>query len=183
MSYRKVTPEVVERARTLREEFGYSWKKIADIEGVARSTLCVHMQEPLGAWKTAVKMVATIEKDQAERRRKGRPLLDIRDDLTVENVYQKFRKTPRCERTGLKFVGIIGSPYIPSLDRIDAGGPYTMSNIRIVRWVHNQARNNLSVEDYDEICKEAVRYVTTGQPAEEAPVGPPFDFSETADDD
>ena len=182
MSYRKVTIEVEERARALREEFGYSWQKIADIEGVARSTLCVHMQEPLGAWKMAVRMVTTIEKDQAERRRKGRLLLDIRDDLTVENVYQKFLKTDRCEVTGLKFVGIISSPYIPSLDRIDAGGPYTMTNIRIVRWTHNRARNSQSVDDYLENCKEVVHYDTTGQPLEEGPVGPDFDFSETADD-
>lgn len=182
MSYRKVTPEVVERARALREEFGYVWQKIADLEGVALSTLHDHMQEPLGAWKMVKRMVATIEKDQAERRRKGRPLLDIRDDLTVENVYQKLLKTRVCEVSGLPFVGIIGSPYIPSLDRIDAGGPYMMSNIRIVRWTHNRARNSQSEEDYLDNCKEAAHYADTGQPAEEGPVGPPFDFAETVHD-
>jgi hypothetical protein len=51
-----------------------------------------------------------------------------------------------CEVTKLPFVMVSKDPFSPSLDRIEAGGPYTKINCRLVALIYNLARNNFSDE-------------------------------------
>lgn len=47
----------------------------------------------------------------------------------------------KCEVTGLPFEWSIGSPWAPSLDRIDSARGYTHENTQLVCWIYNQAKN------------------------------------------
>lgn len=46
-----------------------------------------------------------------------------------------------CEATGLSFEWGTGSPWAPSIDRIDSARGYTMDNVQVVCWIYNQAKN------------------------------------------
>jgi len=63
-----------------------------------------------------------------------------------------------CELTGIKFTrdrstGIQRAPFAPSIDRIDATKPYSMSNCRIVCVAVNIALSDWGEAVFKEVCK------------------------------
>ena len=46
----------------------------------------------------------------------------------------------------------------PSLDRIDSDKGYTLDNIRIVAWIVNHCRGDLTDEEFVDMCKKVAKY-------------------------
>lgn len=46
----------------------------------------------------------------------------------------------------------------PSLDRIDSNLPYTIANIRIVAWIVNHCRGDLTDKEFLDMCKKVSNY-------------------------
>jgi len=72
--------------------------------------------------------------------RKGIPFSLSKDDL------EKRLGGGKCEVSGLPF-GPVGSPWAPSLARVDPSGGYTPENTKIVVWIYNAAKLDFSHED------------------------------------
>lgn len=78
-------------------------------------------------------MVAAVRAARTRARKRG-----FEFDLTVAwALDQAQRQQFRCALTGIEFYAAHGStgkvnPYVPSFDRIKAGGGYTQDNVRIV---------------------------------------------------
>jgi len=70
----------------------------------------------------------------------------------------------KCERTGIRFVFTENDtefsrhPYSPSLDKIDAFGGYTDTNVAVVCNAYNIAKNQMSEKDFFEFCRKIVEY-------------------------
>ena len=67
-----------------------------------------------------------------------------------------------CAITGNMFDDTVGSYYLPSCDRLDHQGAYTLDNIQLVGAVVNRARQSLSVEDFLRLCRDVVHYQDMG---------------------
>jgi hypothetical protein len=69
------------------------------------------------------------------RKRKGK------FELTTAWALCRIEKG-QCEATGIPFVlDCVGSPWSPSIDRIDNTKGYTRRNCRLVVWLYNAAKN------------------------------------------
>jgi len=68
--------------------------------------------------------------------------------LTLEWIKQKLLAGV-CEVTGISFAKN-GSrhPFMPSIDRIDSSKGYTPENCRVVLWMINAAKNDLTEDDF-----------------------------------
>ena len=82
-------------------------------------------------------------------------------DLTIEWIDERLRRP--CPRTGADFVLLFSSsdytdrhPYGPSLDKIDPNGGYTMSNVQVVAWAYNCAKQRFTDEEVLELCHRVV---------------------------
>lgn len=82
-------------------------------------------------------------------RRNRKKTLSVKDCIDILNNQNK-----KCALTGLDFVLQANSPYLPTLDRINAGGSYTKENVRIVCNAANSFRNKWSDQIFFEICKK-----------------------------
>lgn len=72
-------------------------------------------------------------------------------NITTEWLDKKLHGS--CEATGLPFVfGEPNSPWLPSIDRIDASGGYTMDNCRVVVKLFNLGRNMYSDDDFERLA-------------------------------
>lgn len=69
----------------------------------------------------------------------------------------------RCELTGLPFVFEIGSPYMPSLDRITSSQGYTATNCRVIIWFANQAKSDLDDRDFLDLLRRVVQGITASR--------------------
>ena len=62
-----------------------------------------------------------------------------------------------CAMTGLSFnynpTDKYASPLSPSIDRINAGGPYTKDNCRVILWAVNSGMSTWGKDTYLEIAK------------------------------
>ncbi len=81
-----------------------------------------------------------------------------RDKLTVDIILKKLAdQNYKCALSGLPLQCSLekGSknPYNVSIDRIEAGGPYTKENIQLVCSALNHWRADTSVDDFVKICK------------------------------
>lgn len=82
--------------------------------------------------------------------------------LTREQV-DRLLLPMRCSATGLPLSWVWDgpgkNPWAPSLDRLEAGGPYSLENVRVVCWIFNLARSNWSD---DTVRKMAEGLITNG---------------------
>lgn len=77
--------------------------------------------------------------------------------LTVEDCLEILKKQNyKCVLTGIDFVLEPKNPYLPTLDRINAGGEYNKNNVRIVCNSVNSFRNKWSDEVFFQVCKKVV---------------------------
>ena len=53
-----------------------------------------------------------------------------------------------CELTGVNFDSAVGSPFVPSIDRIVNTLGYTPENCRMIIWFANQAKSTLNDEQF-----------------------------------
>ena len=72
----------------------------------------------------------------------------------------------KCALSGIQLTcqlsrGVV-YPYNVSIDRIEAGGPYTKENIQLVCRSVNSFRNNTSVEDFISICTKVAQHNNGG---------------------
>ena len=65
-----------------------------------------------------------------------------------------------CEVTKIPFALQTGSPWIPSIDRIDSDKGYTKSNSRLVVWAFNRARGPQS----DDVMLRLARAIVAAHP-------------------
>jgi hypothetical protein len=75
-----------------------------------------------------------------------------------------LRAGGRCELTRIRFSGqrqgaVRRRPYVPSLDRIDSAGAYTMENVRLICSSVNYALNEWGVEVFDRIAVARRRHL------------------------
>lgn len=61
----------------------------------------------------------------------------------------------RCALTKVRF-DIESKWYKPSLDRIDSNKGYTPDNVRLVAWIVNHCRGNLTDAEFIDMCKKVV---------------------------
>lgn len=89
-----------------------------------------------------------------------------RDQLTRDHLLQKLEEQQyRCALTGVPLTcnlekGVI-SPTNASVDRIIAGGPYTIDNIQMVCRAVNMWRSDLSVPEFVSWCQKVVDHNRT----------------------
>jgi hypothetical protein len=62
----------------------------------------------------------------------------------------------KCALTGVVF-DIESKWYKPSLDRIDSDKGYTLDNLRLVVWIVNHCRGDLTDQDFIDMCKKVAR--------------------------
>lgn len=83
-------------------------------------------------------------------------------DLTLEQVVNLYEEQGhKCAISGLDMTTIKGSGHLllnASIDRINAGKDYTISNIRLICNHINMMRSNLSDEELFNFCKSIVDY-------------------------
>jgi len=84
----------------------------------------------------------------------------IEFDLDVEWLTGRLT-IGRCEVTGLKFdmarASRLPTAYAPSIDRVNAGGPYTKANCRVVLYALNIALNRFGLESFMPIAEALAR--------------------------
>lgn len=86
-----------------------------------------------------------------------------RDKLTVDILLQKLKEQDyKCALTGVNLTCTLSKGVITktnaSVDRIIAGGPYTIDNIQIVCRAVNSWRADLTVNEFVEWCRKVVDY-------------------------
>lgn len=68
--------------------------------------------------------------------------------IDVEALVEDVLARPSCGVSNIPFVfDVPGSPWAPSLDRIDSRIGYTRNNVQVVCWLYNQAKNVYSEAD------------------------------------
>lgn len=85
------------------------------------------------------------------RKRKGSIKLNEQIVLSIAKA-QNFK----CALTNTQF-DIESKWYKPSLDRIDCNKGYTKANIRLVAWIVNHCRGNLTDTDFIDMCSRVTR--------------------------
>ena len=107
-----------------------------------------------GAWKDRDLAAAMFQ--QCKSRAKHRSL---EFGLTLEWFRQKLLAC-MCEVTGIVFVlNVRRHPFMPSIDRIDSSKGYTPDNCRVVLWIINQAKNDISEDDFQSALRQVAEAV------------------------
>lgn len=83
------------------------------------------------------------------------------DGLTVEDLLELLEKQNyKCALSGVHLTCLleVGTVFKTnaSLDRIDAGGPYVISNVQLVCRAVNSFRNNTNLNEFIWWCKQVV---------------------------
>lgn len=82
--------------------------------------------------------------------------------LSVEKIYRALLKGV-CERTGVP-LSLEGhdvysrNPLAPSIDKIDAFGPYSDDNTLIVCNAYNIGKHQMTHDEYVDFCRKVVEY-------------------------
>lgn len=78
--------------------------------------------------------------------------------LTKEDIKNQWLKqNEKCALTNLD-LNINDKWWKPSLDRIDSNKGYTLNNIRIVAWIINHSRGNLSDNEFIDMCIKITQF-------------------------
>lgn len=78
--------------------------------------------------------------------------------LDRQKTIKMIIETQRCQLSGRELVFEIGHPDSPSIDRINSRRGYTKSNIQIVGSRVNQAKNNMTDEEFIALCVDVARH-------------------------
>lgn len=73
----------------------------------------------------------------------------------LEDIWEKQGK--KCALTG-RALNPEDFWWKPSVDRIDSSLPYLLDNIRIVSWIVNHCRGDLTDEEFIDMCKSVGSY-------------------------
>lgn len=125
-----------------RKNYTYNKEKICkkcknNIQ-LKKNTLKHVLQRCLTTSKTSTK----------ERLKKGRKECGI-NTLTINQLIKMFEEqNGKCKLSNVKLSLNTNSNNIVSIDRIDSNKGYTIDNIQLVSKIVNQAKNNLSMEDF-----------------------------------
>lgn len=96
------------------------------------------------------------------RARKRAEKQGVAFDITREWIIEKLKRG-FCEVSNIPFVYSGPGPWVPSLDRIIPGGPYTMDNTRVVVWCYNTAKNAHTDDDVMRLARALVDIETKKQ--------------------
>lgn len=89
--------------------------------------------------------------------KKRAKLKNIKCDITYEWIIKQIEKqNNKCLLSNKEFILSAGSPWAPSLDRINPSKGYTKNNCRIVAWCVNVAMNNWGDKIFKEMCEGVV---------------------------
>jgi len=94
----------------------------------------------------------TEQKSKAETKR-GIPFR-----LDREKIIDHMVESQTCNLSGRELVFQIGHPDCPSIDRINSQRGYTKSNIQIVSARINQAKNDMTQDEFVQMCLDVVKY-------------------------
>lgn len=78
-------------------------------------------------------------------------------NLDKDFIHKLMLESEYCALSGRNLVFEIGHKNSPSIDRIDSNKGYEPSNVQIVSFVANQAKNDLTDEEFIELCIDVVR--------------------------
>lgn len=134
-----------------RSEYLKDWRR--KNPGYSNARLRRHMQsDPV---RTAVSVIFRNAKNRARRRGVS---FDIETSWLEERLV-----SGKCELTGLPFRFEIGSPYMPSLDRITSRQGYTANNCRVIIWFANQAKSDLDDRAVLVLLRRVVQGITAAR--------------------
>lgn len=83
-------------------------------------------------------------------------------DLVLEDILSRIERGV-CEASGLPLQFTAGDPLAPSLDRIVPHLGYTKSNVEVVCWAYNQAKNRYREGVFSAVANAYVRRNDNGQ--------------------
>ncbi len=128
-----------------RSEYLKQWRRENPGYSNERLRRCMR-DDPVG---TAANLIYRNCKHRARRRR-------IAFEITPAWLKDRIAHG-KCELTGLQFVFEIGSPFMPSLDRIASSGGYIESNCRVIIWFANQAKSDLDDQEFLVVLRKVIR--------------------------
>ena len=90
-----------------------------------------------------------------------------RDGLTREQLLEKLEEQDyKCALSGISLTCQLKKgvkfPYNVSIDRIEAGGAYTIDNIQLICQSLNSFRNNTPLDEFIALCKAVADYNKEG---------------------
>ena len=113
-------------------------------------------------WRKELRALFTRTKKRAKQN-------GVEFSLTFEDVVEMFdRSGGKCMLGGMTFSPdrpekVRFRPWMPSLDRIDAFGPYSVANCRLVSSYTNIAINQFGVEHFVAVAREVERNAFRGR--------------------
>jgi hypothetical protein len=78
--------------------------------------------------------------------------------LDRKKTVKQIVESEQCNLSGRHLVFEIGHPDSPSIDRINSKRGYTKSNIQIVTSRVNQAKNDMTDEEFIQLCIDVARH-------------------------
>ena len=98
------------------------------------------------------KLFKTCKSSIKKRQKKERPIECFEFDLTIDFILNLARKQGnRCAYSGKELIWTIKNNYSTSIDRIDSDKGYTKDNVHLVSKIANQAKNNLTHDEFLEM--------------------------------
>lgn len=161
-------------------QLGLSYGEIAKEVGCSKSTVAYHcnpktkegtikrnarnrLSKPwarkLENYKNKTRLKSRVEKFQCREKGRLAPMDSSSFDFCMDDVLEKFGMTPTCYLTGRKLDMKESDTY--SFDHIipaSRGGDNSFSNLGITCQEANQAKFNLTVDEFLSLCKEILEY-------------------------
>ena len=134
-----------------RSEYMKDWRRKNPGYGNERVRRCMQ-RDPI---RTATSLIFRNAKNRARWR-------GVRFDIDASWLEERLVEG-KCELTGFPFVFEIGSPFMPSLDRITSRPGYTATNSRVIIWFANQAKSDLDDDEFLNLLKLVVKGIITSR--------------------
>jgi len=122
------------------------------------STKMTREQNAKSQWRYRRTFSGTVHSKYHSSKRNARAK-GLTNTLTIDFLKDLWEsQRGRCALTGVK-MGFIGSGWsAASLDRINPGLGYTPSNVQWTCWRSNEAKTNMTNEDFINMCKAIAVY-------------------------